>query len=64
MVTTFSATELYFCYLVRLQREIKQVRGTLKICDLSPHLADKMRMIRLDRTFSTHKSVDDARLDP
>ena len=48
-----SAPELFYCYLVRLHREIKQVRGTLKLCNLSPQFAEEMRVARLNRMFST-----------
>jgi anti-anti-sigma regulatory factor len=55
-----SASELFICYLVRLDREIKQVQGTLKLCNISPLFAEAMRVIRLDRMFSIYESLDDA----
>ena len=58
-----SASELFICYLVRLDREVKQVRGTLKLCNLSPAFDEALRMIRLNRMFSIYKSLDDALLD-
>lgn len=58
-----SAPELFICYLVRLDREVKQVQGTLKLCNLSPLFAEAMRMIRLNQMFSIYDSLDDALLD-
>jgi len=55
-----SATEVFFCYLVRLDREVKQVQGTLKLCNLSPLVAEDMRTIRLNWMFRTYNSLDDA----
>ncbi len=58
-----SASELFICYLVRLHREVTQVHGTLKLCNLSPQFAEELRMIRLDRMFSISESVDAAMLN-
>ena len=58
-----SVSELFICYLVRLEREVKQVQGTLKLCNLSPAFDEALRMIRLDRMFPIYQSLDDALLD-
>lgn len=55
-----SASELFICYLVRLEREVTQVQGTLKLCNLSPSFDEALRMIRLNRMFSIYESLDDA----
>jgi hypothetical protein len=55
-----TASELFICYLVRLDREIKQVQGMLKLCNLAPQFAEELRMIRLDRMFSIYESLEDA----
>ena len=54
-----TASELFICYLVRLDREVKKVQGTLKLCNLSPLFAKELRMIRLNRMFSIYESLDD-----
>ncbi len=57
-----SSPELFICYLVRLDSEIKQVQGTLKLCNLSPLFAEELKLIRLNRMFSIYESLDDALL--
>ena len=57
-----SAPELFICYLVWFDREVKQVKGTLKLRNLSPLFAEAMRMIRLNRMFSVYESLDEALL--
>ncbi len=55
-----SATEVFFALLVRLFREVKQVQGTLKLCNLYQPVVDEMKRIRLNRTFTICESLDDA----
>ncbi len=59
-----SASELFICYLVRLEREVKQVQGTFKLCNLSPRFDEELRMIRLNRFFSIYESLDEALIPP
>jgi hypothetical protein len=57
-----SATELLFIILVRLDREVKQVQGTLKLCNLSLSVVDALKVTRLIKMFSAYESLDDALL--
>jgi hypothetical protein len=55
-----SDTDLLFWVLVRLFREVIQVDGTLKLCNLSPPVLDAMSAIRLTGIFAICESLDDA----
>jgi len=55
-----SDTERLFCVLVRFHREVKQVDGTFKLCNVSVQVLDAMSAIRLTRMFPICDPPNDA----
>ena len=56
----FVFSDVFFAKLIRLLKSVKQVQGSLKLCDLPTQVVDVLRITRLVLVFPLFKSLDHA----
>jgi anti-sigma B factor antagonist len=53
-------SSMMLVHLLRMEQQVKQADGWLRICNLGPFLMDTLKISHLERVFSIYEDVDTA----